>query len=215
MSDATLNHLLPIVVRNPELHARWLNTCSFLEYIGFRKIVKSQSAETMNLQILQHAAEESRHAITLKRLALQAGGANFDHYAPSTLLAGEAAEAYFQGLDRACANRIAAAFPASEATSITYLYVTWLIEERAVGVYGAYRDALRAAGREAPLQGLLNEEAQHLAQVKQALADKDPEFATRSRELSKLEDALYRHFLHALTEVIAPPSAKTADATLH
>ena len=56
-------------MRNPNLHARWLNMFSYLEYIGFRKIVKSQGAENLSLETLGHAVEEGRHALMLKKFA--------------------------------------------------------------------------------------------------------------------------------------------------
>jgi len=37
-----LKVLVDRIVVDPNLHARWINTFSYLEYIGFRKIVKSQ-----------------------------------------------------------------------------------------------------------------------------------------------------------------------------
>ena len=43
-SDNCLEGLISQIVADPALHARWLNTFSYLEYVGFRKIVKSQRA---------------------------------------------------------------------------------------------------------------------------------------------------------------------------
>jgi hypothetical protein len=50
-----LESLIGAVVADPALHARWLNTFSYLEYVGFRKIVKSQRAEVLTAAILGHA----------------------------------------------------------------------------------------------------------------------------------------------------------------
>jgi len=41
-SDNCLEGLISQIVADPALHARWLNTFSYLEYVGFRKILKSQ-----------------------------------------------------------------------------------------------------------------------------------------------------------------------------
>jgi hypothetical protein len=94
--------LILAVVADPALHARWLNTFSYLEFVGFRKIVKSQRAEVLTAAILGHACEEGRHALGLKKLAIMLGGAQFDSYAPEALLCGEDAAAYFQDLDKTC-----------------------------------------------------------------------------------------------------------------
>jgi hypothetical protein len=48
------------IVVDKKLHARWLNTFSYLEYIGFRKIVKSQMAEALTNKVISHALEEGR-----------------------------------------------------------------------------------------------------------------------------------------------------------
>ncbi len=97
-----LEDLIGTIVADPALHARWLNTFSFLEYIGFRKIVKSQRAEVLTAAVLGHACEEGRHALGLKKLAVKLGGSAFNSYAPEALLCGEEAAAYFQDLDQAC-----------------------------------------------------------------------------------------------------------------
>ena len=54
---------------NPKLHAKFLNTLSFLEYTGARKIVKSQDAEDIDMEKLSHMAEEIRHALMFKRFS--------------------------------------------------------------------------------------------------------------------------------------------------
>ena len=53
-----LEDLIGAIVADPALHARWLNTFSYLEYVGFRKIVKSQRAEVLTAAILGHACEK-------------------------------------------------------------------------------------------------------------------------------------------------------------
>ena len=77
-----LEAVIGIVMQDDHIHARWLNTFSFLEYIGFRKIVKSQRAEVLNRSLLVHALEEGRHALLLKKLAVKLGGSKFDFYRP-------------------------------------------------------------------------------------------------------------------------------------
>ncbi len=162
--DHRLTALIGTVVATPELHARWLNTFSFLEYVGFRKIVKSQKAEALSAEVLAHALEEGRHALSLKKLAMKIGGKGFDSYASDAMLCGEAAEDYFQTLDHACD---AALSDQSEElrSALVYLYVTWLIEIRALEVYTAYSKALASVPGMQALDGLLAEEEQHLSRV--------------------------------------------------
>lgn len=197
---------LLIIVGDPQLHARWLNTFSLLEYIGFRKIIKSQAVESMCLETLSHAVEEGRHALRLKRLAIKVGGARFDRYEPATLLCESEAESYFQKLDRYCESFFSD-LSESEGTRLTYLYVTWLVEVRALGVYGLYQNALRANGLPLVLRGLLEEEEGHLQSVESELKNADPRFADRARELRKVEKDLYHVYLQALTKQLLPERA--------
>ena len=203
-AQSQLGSLINTIVQDPHLHARWLNTFSFLEYVGFRKIVKSQRAEALNATILGHAIEEGRHALGLKKLAIKLGGKDFDLYAPQTMLCAQEAEAYFQDLDHGCEAAFADRSEA-ERTKLTYLYVTWLIEVRALEVYGLYKQALSNAEIVARLEGLLSEEAGHLNEVEASLRANDPAFEARAREFKGKEAALYETFINALVRELDAP----------
>jgi hypothetical protein len=204
-----LESLIAAIVADPALHARWLNTFSYLEYVGFRKIVKSQRAEVLTAAILGHACEEGRHAFGLKKLAIKLGGVQFDSYAPEALLCGEEAKAYFQDLDKACDEAFADRSN-EERAKLTYCYVTWLVERRALDVYGIYKKALGDSDIARKLGGLLAEETKHLADVEALLRAGDPEFSTRSKEFEAVEAALYQNFIDALTRELARDAAIAA-----
>jgi hypothetical protein len=203
-----LESLIGAVVADSALHAGWLNTFSYLEYVGFRKIVKSQRAEVLTAAILGHACEEGRHALGLKKLAIKLGGAQFDSYAPEVLLCGEEAEAYFQDLDKACDE--AFADRSNEERAKLYCYVTWLVERRALDVYGIYKKALGDSEIARKLGGLLAEETKHLADVKALLRAGGPEFSTRSNKFEAVEATLYQNFINALTREFARDAAIAA-----
>lgn len=214
MQVQKFDEYLSIIIENPDLHARWLNTFSFLEYIGFRKIVKSQIAESLSAETLSHAVEEGRHALRLKRLALKIGGPKFNSYASHTLLCGETAKAYFQNLDRYCEASFSEAPEEIKARS-TYLYVTWLVEIRAIEIYQQYQMALQNLGLPLVLQGLLKEEEGHLQYVQDELRVLDPKFSSRVQQFKKKEQELYATFLKALTEELVPwkQSSQYAECT--
>ena len=204
-SDNCLEGLISQIVADPALHARWLNTFSYLEYVGFRKILKSQRAEVLTTAILTHACEEGRHALGLKKLAMKLGGAGFDSYAPQVLLCGEEAEAYFQDLDQSCDEAFADR-SADERVRLAYGYVTWLVERRALDVYGLYKNALGDSEIARKLGGLLAEETKHLSDIETLLQAADPAFSTRSKEFEVVENSLYEVFLAALTKALAQES---------
>jgi len=197
-----LEDLVAKIVAEPALHARWLNTFSYLEYVGFRKIVKSQQAEVLTAAILGHACEEGRHALGLKKLAIKLGGAAFDSYAREVLLCGEEANDYFQDLDQFCDEAFADRSP-EERVNLAYGYVTWLVERRALDVYGIYKKALGDSEIARKLGGLLAEETKHLADVETLLQAADPDFAAKSKEFETVETALYQAFLGALSKELA------------
>ncbi len=203
-----LASLMPIVIDDDQLHARWLNTFSYLEYVGFRKIVKSQRADGLSRAFLNHALEEGGHAFLLKNLAVKVGGKAFDFYTPESMLCPEAAGSYFQNLDHGCDEKFAALADA-ERSKIVYLYVTWLIERRALDVYGRYKDALGASPLAGQLDDLLTEEIGHLRQVEAGLAAGDPEHATRAPALEAFEQDLFETFVAALAEDVAAVQAHT------
>src|SRR5262249_18062145 len=154
------------------------------------KIVKSQTADSLSLKTLGHATEEGRHALKLKRLAVKIGGGAFDNYRSDKLLCGEAAEDYFQKLDRHCEVSFND-FPEAKKMRMTYLYVTLLVELRALEVYGLYQKFLSSRKLPLVLQGLLKEEEGHLRSVESELQSIDPQFALHLVDLKKVEEKLY------------------------
>lgn len=208
-----LEAIVAIVMNDDHLHARWLNTFSFLEYIGFRKIVKSQRAEILNRSLLMHALEEGRHALLLKKLAVKLGGTAFDLYGPETLICPEAAKAYFQDLDHGCEAKFAH-LGDLERSKLVYLYVTWLIERRALDVYGRYKKVLGQSDLAPKLNALLAEEVGHLRAVEAGIAEGDPEHAARSAEFEALEAGLYETFIDALARALAPAAADRGRKTM-
>lgn len=194
--------LMPIVIKDDKLHARWLNTFSYLEYVGFRKIIKSQRADMLSRAFLNHALEEGGHAFLLKNMAVKVGGKAFDYYTPETMLCPEAASAYFQTLDHGCDEKFAA-LPDLERSTIVYHYVTWLIERRALDVYGRYKDVLGTSPLAEQLDDLLGEEIGHLRQVEASLAASDPEHEKRAPALEAFEQDLFAAFVTALAQEVA------------
>jgi hypothetical protein len=193
-----LNAALSGIVKDPDLHAQWLNTFSYLEYIGFRKIIKSQKTEVITAEILEHAAEEGRHALLLKNLAIRVGGLKYNAYNEATLLCGHEAKNYFQELDRTCAASLRSVGDSQLQAKLVYLYVTWLVEQRALKIYSLYKSKLEEAGQKLPLSGLLAEEKSHLEAVQVSLINDDAHFHHRKVHLQVLENKLFEVFLKSL-----------------
>lgn len=198
-----LSSLLEQIVGDSFLHARWLNTFSYLEYVGFRKIVKSQIGHLLDDETLKHAVEEGRHALLLKKQSIKFGGSFFKSYDENSMLCGKQAENYFQSLDSQCEKIIARYFQSNQKTKVTYLYVTWLIELRALHVYKAYQQQLCKQNISMPLNGLLAEEDQHLQSVEKDLLNLDPNFQKHAEKLKLIEEQLYAEYLDSLSKELS------------
>lgn len=180
MTDTQVVETLKALARNRELHARFVNTVSLLEYIGARKILKSQKESRMTAELLAHVAEEIRHAQALKRVALKLSDGKLESYSQDELLAGSEARAYIQAVDH---TPLLGGEPSRDEFT-SYLYATLLIEERANRIYPLYEPILAEAGFPGVLRGILQEEEAHLHDIRQDIeASGAPELAPlRERE---------------------------------
>lgn len=158
----TIQNLLTKIISNDHLHARWLNSLSYLEYRGARKILRSQNTENINLNMLQHIFEESKHALFFKKKAVRIGGQSFDNYHQLNTLQFSAVKNYFYCLDQLIHHYLVEKMiNAREAYQLT----SWLIEQRALIVYQIYNQLLIQYHFDFNMQFLLNEEEQHFKEV--------------------------------------------------
>ena len=205
--DERLVLFLSHVVKNPKTHAKWLNTLSFLEHIGSRKIVKSQNSKKLNLMLLEHIAEESRHAYFFKRLARKIGGENFClNFEDDFMIEGKKGEEYFQSIDHNAEDSLRDLFlkeeSKKEALFLNYLYTTWLVERRALWIYNIYSKILKVHSFSFNLKPVLMDEEKHLKTVEGLLNEKDSDFLIRSKQLSHLEEKKFHWFLDSLLNSI-------------
>ncbi len=153
----------------PAPHARFVNTLSMLEHIGSVKIARTQAGAHITEEILQHLAEETRHAQVLKGIARRIGGADVADYDDTRLLAGAAARGYFARLDAAVRSAVRSELPADLRSPAAYLLVTLLVELRASWLYPAYQRALKAAGSRFSVRPIIGEEERHLADIREGM----------------------------------------------
>lgn len=192
------------LLHKPELHARFLNTFSLLEFIGARKIMKSQQEEMVTPTVLAHATEEIRHAQIIKKLAIKVGGKNVISYEPRTLLCGQEARNYIHGID----------YKAQEVLGETdswrnYLLTTLIVEERAQELYPYYDMALSSIGLGGPLATIVREEVGHLEEVitKLKIAGKVTEDMINA--VRNHEKMLFLSFFRAVDAEISASSEQT------
>ena len=172
--------VLSELVKHNELHAKFLNTISLMEYMGARKIVKSQLEKNVDSEVLAHMTEEIRHAQIFKKMALKLSDKKLKTYDDEYLLAGPAGRAYIQTVDQSIS-----AVLQGENSYLNYLLSTLLIEERANEVYPFYEKLLEPFGFGTYIRGILREEENHLEQIKDLL-EKSPSFSSQKLDALRM-----------------------------
>lgn len=192
-----INRTLKKIIHSPSTHARWLNSLSYLEYRGFRKIARSQPTERMSFELLMHTAEEIRHSLFFKKQAIHLGGDSFKFYHEETLLCSSALKNYFFELDKSVVGIIDGQVgePIYEAA---YYFITWLIEMRAMSIYQVYNQLLHQNQFDFSLTGILREENLHL----QEMVNRSKTILTKNRiSPQPFQHAEDRHFANMWTEI--------------
>ena len=174
-------------------HARFLNTLSLMEHIGSRKIMASQAERGLGGETLRHLAEETRHAYFFKRAAEKLAHRTLGYEAGETI-AGAAARGYMERLDAEITHELDGA----RAIALPYLYMSLIVELRAVWFYRIYQGALSEHEQSLSLRSVLAEEELHLAAMLARLADMDPDCTARIAKFQALERHRFRVLLDAI-----------------
>jgi rubrerythrin len=156
-----LKKLLDTITDDTNAEARWLNTLSLLEYIGARKIGRTMCREHPSAVVLDHWADETRHAYAFKQLCEMVSGGECDDY-----LCKEEAINYFQQLDERASTWVSKA-TGEEDPRQNYLLVTTLVERRAMMVYPLYRAATKSDEVRDEVQAIIVEEQDHRVEIEE------------------------------------------------
>jgi hypothetical protein len=189
--------LLDRILSDRNLHARFLNTLSLLEHMGSHKIMSTQHSTGIDEFTLRHVAEEAHHAFFMKRQAEKVGERAFD-YSDQFLLAPATARMYFQRLEAGLVRRLAA-LPNRRAA---YLYMSMIVEFRALWFYQTYQECLRRHDIDVSLKRILGEEQNHLEEMAQRLAAESSLDSEIVRDALQLERRLYRRMISAMSVAI-------------
>jgi hypothetical protein len=169
------------------MHARFLNTLSLMEHIGSRKIMASQSEPGLAGDTLRHLAEETRHAYFFKRSAEKLAHRPLGYDTGETI-AGAAARGYMERLDAAILHEL----DATSQSALPYLYMSLIVELRAVWFYRLYQETLAEHQQNLSLRSVLAEEELHLDAMLARLSDMDKDCALRVKRFQALERDRFR-----------------------
>lgn len=197
-----MRDILTKIVQRNELHQKWLNTLSFLENAGARKISACEEPELVDITQLKHAAEEHRHAYYLKKQIQKLDGQAPRHYGLSDLLAPVPTRQYLHKLDIQCARYLKKqfGFEGRKLKYSAYLYVTYLIEVRADELYPAYQDVLTEQQSKVTVKSIILEEEGHLREMISMLESLHPDWQTHAAHLQAVEESLFTNWFKQITE---------------
>jgi len=203
-----LDSILKKIVTDNVLHAKWLNTLSYMENAGAKKISASEHKENVNLIILKHAAEEHRHAYYLKKQIAKVDEALCKTYTNAELLSPNNTKYYLHALDIAVCRYLKAEFNLSgyELKFAAYLFVTYAIEVRADELYPVYQEVLDEAKSKVNVKSIILEEEGHLEEMINQLVSFSDDWEKHAAEVIKIEQSLFDSWVGALN-VELPVSA--------
>src|ERR1700753_4008823 len=172
------DELLPLIIKDNKLHARWLNTLSLMENTGARKISACEDPETVTYIILKHAAEEHRHAFYLKKQIEKIGKDECPTYSVAYLLAPNRSRHYLNQLDVVVCRYLKKelGLTGSQLRFAAYLLVTYAIEVRADELYPVYQDALDKVSSKINVKSIILEEEGHLEEMIKQLQGFSPDW---------------------------------------
>jgi len=208
-----IEQLLASIVASHELHAQWLNTLSFLENCGARKIAACEHPTLVKEEMLKHAAEEFRHAHHLKGQIERVSSNLMDTYSLSFILGGTATLHYLSALDLKASRYLKAlGFSKHSLKEAAYLLVTYAIEFRAEELYPIYDAVLRKIGSRVAVRSILLEEKEHLDEMREGLKQL-PSGLTHAAYVCAIESTLCKKWLDSI-ELYIPKDAKSTSGPL-
>lgn len=191
-----LKELLYKIVSCNTLHAKWLNTLSYFENCGARKIAACEHPTLVKEEMLKHAAEEFRHAHYLKR---QITKISLPLETYTTLLGGVSALHYLRALDCRISRELKRA--GLDVKRGAYLLVTYVIELRALELYTAYDAILREIGSKVTVRSILFEEKEHLREMQEGI---NPAYSDLIERALNIETGLYHQLLKTIYYSLPP-----------
>lgn len=189
--------LLDRVVAVEADHPKLMNTLSMLEHMGSHKIMATQHGAHIDEATLRHLTEECHHAFFMKRQAEKAAQRPLE-YGNDDLLAPVAARMYFQRLEASMLKTL----DSERSRDATYLYMSMIVELRAIWFYTLYQRALNEHSHPLSLKRLLGEELNHLTEMAERIAHADERSNARIDSFVLTEHALYGRFLASLQHAI-------------
>lgn len=200
----TLYNLLEKIVTDDEVHAKWLNTLSYMENAGARKISACEHPSEVNLIQLKHAAEEHRHAYYLKKQILKINSNACENYQREHLLACTATRQYLNNLDVKTCKYLQNEFSLTkeQLKYAAYLFVTYAIEVRADELYPVYQEVLTKYASKIMVKSIILEEEGHLEEMISQLDNFCEQWKIHAEYILKIENDLHQQWIDSISQEV-------------
>jgi len=187
-----LTDVLSFVVEHDPVHAKWLNTISYLENCGARKIAACEHPTLVREEVLKHASEEFRHAHYLKSQINKVFSIPIPDYSLSNLIGGVSTLNYLNALDLKTSRYLSQEVGLSRygVREVAYLLVTYAIEVRAEIFYPLYDEVLRKRQSKVAVKSILLEEKEHLNEMREGIGKLERGFE-HADQICRMEEVLY------------------------
>ncbi len=200
----TLPHFLAHIIPDDALHAKWLNTLSFMENCGAKKISRCQHPYLVTEIILKHAAEEARHGYYLKKQLAKLSTEALTTYEAKYLLAPSKSIRYLDQLDIQICKLLKKEYELSgeRLKYGAYLLVTYAIEVRADDMYPIYQQFLTDFNSRVNVKSIIIEETEHLKEMESGIGIFFEHPVKIMEKVRTLEENLYNEWMVALNNAL-------------
>ncbi len=186
------------LLADPFMHAKWLNTLSYMENEGAKLMAGCEHPTLVPEQMLKHAAEEFRHAYYLKSQISKVWPDGIADYSVSTLLGGYQSYHYMRRLNARVSRMIKQlGYAGLTLRGTAYALVSYAIEVRAHVLYPAYQDLLLAEKSRVSVRSIILEEAEHLEEMTAAIEELT-DGKSLAQKACQIEDELWHSLQRAL-----------------
>jgi rubrerythrin len=167
--------LLNEIVRNVRHHARFLNTLSLMELCGAHKISRLIKTIPNSSFLLEHVAEEYRHAFYFRRLANKLTDKHYEDFDEENVFCKQKSMTYIHNIDRhICLFLKEHGLLRQEPIHhLAYFLSTLTIERRALPFYRLYQSIIEKHNLAMSIKSVIREEENHLQKMDIQISEKN------------------------------------------
>lgn len=174
----------------------WLKSLSYLEFIGYRKMVKAVPYPEVNQGVYHHLSDEIQHSFMLRELAEKISeGRSLSPEALESIT--RIAEDYFQTIDRKTEETVRETLGV-ENPYLCYLGVSYLVEKRAMKVYPLYFSKAASSSLKHVIQKIIKDESEHLTYLEGYINRFPATGFLKDNRLFEVEEECFGIYLQAM-----------------